>query len=79
MTAAVREGVDDTRYLTMFMRYLREVKDLKRAKDADYLESCEAYVNNFLAKDVTAVTYDQLEAFRAKLESMTLDLMSRAK
>jgi len=42
---ALREGVNDTRYITTYMKALRELKDRKRAGDKDYIadtESCLA-------------------------------------
>lgn len=74
---AMREGIDDTRYLTTFYKALREVKDLKRAKDKDYLESTEGYVNAFLAKPIDQVTMADVAAFRAKVAQYSIDLNKR--
>lgn len=79
LTEALREGIDDTRYLTSFMKALREVKDLKRAGDADYIATSEAYVNNFMAKPLDDLSIAQLADCRTKLVEYTLGLEKRVK
>lgn len=74
---ALREGIDDTRYLTTYMKALRELKDLKREKDKDYIASTESYVANFLKRPLDQVRPADLAAFRAKLAEFSMALEKR--
>lgn len=74
---ALREGIDDTRYLTTFMKALRELKDLKREKDKDYIATTEEYVNAFLRKPLNTITPADLAAFRAKVVEYSIALNKR--
>ena len=74
---ALREGVDDTRYLTTFMKALRELKDQKRQKDKDYIASTETYLTNFMSQPLQQLTPAQLCGLRAKLVEFSLALAAR--
>lgn len=74
---ALREGIDDTRYLTTYMKALRELKDLKRAKDNDYIAATENYVANFLSRPLDKMTPADLAAFRAKVAEFSMALEKR--
>ena len=76
-TVALREGVDDTRYMTSFMKALRELKDLKRPRDKYYIETTEAYLKNFMSKPLYQVTTAQLADMRAKLTEYSLALSAK--
>jgi len=74
---ALREGVNDTRYITTYMKALRELKDKKRASDKDYIASTEAYLSAFLAKPLDSVTPADLRGFRAKMAEFSAKLAAR--
>lgn len=71
---ALREGVDDTRYITTYMKALRELKDKKRGSDKDYIASTESYLSEFLAKPLDKLTPADLRAFRAKMAEFSIKL-----
>ena len=73
-TAALREGVDDTRYMTTFMKALRELKDLKRQKDKDYIDQVESYLTNFLSKPVNSIRPSDLRTLRSKLADYSIKM-----
>ena len=74
---ALREGIDDTRYLTTYMKALRELKDLKREKDKDYIATTESYVATFLKRPLDQTRPADLAAFRAKLAEFSIALEKR--
>lgn len=71
---ALREGVDDTRYLTTYMKAVRELKDKKRQSDKEYIASTETYLSAFMAKPLDKVTPADLRAFRAKMAEFSIKL-----
>lgn len=73
---ALREGVDDTRYITTYMKALRELKDMKREKDKYYIATTEAYLAAFLAKPLDKLTPADLRAFRGKMADFSAKLAS---
>ncbi len=73
---AIREGIDDTRYLTSFMKVLREVKDLKRPKDKMLLDEAEGYLNSVLASPLHKATPAQLREIRSKIAAYAIKLES---
>lgn len=77
LTVAMREGVDDTRYMTSYMKALRELKDLKRPRDKYYIETTEAYLKSFMSKPLYQVTPAQLSDMRAKLTEYSLGLAAK--
>lgn len=77
MGMALREGVTDTRYITTYMKALRELKDKKRQADKDYIASTESYLAAFLARPLGGVTNQDLRAFRAKMVEFTNKLEAR--
>ncbi len=74
---ALREGVNDTRYITTYMKALRELKDKKRASDKDYIASTETYLSSFLAKPLDTVTPADLRGFRVKMAEFSAKLAAR--
>lgn len=74
---ALREGVNDTRYITTYMKALRELKDKKRASDKDYIAATEAYLAGFLAKPLDRLTPADLRAFRDKMAEFSIKLAAR--
>ena len=64
---ALREGINDTRYITTYMKALRELKDKKRQGDKEYIATTESYLAAFLSKPLDKVTPADLRAFRAKM------------
>lgn len=74
---ALREGIDDTRYLTTYMKALRELKDLKRERDKDYIASTETYVAAFLKRPLDQIKPSDLAAFRARLAEYAIALEKR--
>lgn len=74
---ALREGVNDTRYITTYMKALRELKDKKRASDKEYIASTEAYLASFLAKPLDKITPADLRVFRAKMAEFAMKLAAR--
>lgn len=77
LSEAMREGIDDTRYITTYSKSMRELKDLKRPKDKDYIQSSEDYLNAFMSKPLSQVSAASLMEFRAKMVSFTTGLQSR--
>jgi hypothetical protein len=73
---ALSEGVTDTRYMTTYMKALRELKDKKRAGDKDYIASTETYLSAFLTKPLDKLTPADLRAFRAKMIEFSNKLAS---
>ncbi len=71
---ALREGINDTRYITTYMKALRELKDKKRVQDKAYIETTEAYLAAFLAKPSEKLTPAELRAFRAKMAEFSIKL-----
>lgn len=71
---ALREGVNDTRYITTYMKALRELKDKKRMQDKDYIAATEAYLAAFMAKPLEIITPADLRAFRAKMAEFSAKL-----
>lgn len=71
---ALREGADDTRYITTYMKALRELKDKKRGSDKDYIDSTESYLSGFLAKPMDKLTPADLRGFRAKMAEFSIKL-----
>jgi len=74
---ALREGVNDTRYITTYMKALRELKDKKRASDKDYIAFTEAYLASFMAKALDKITPADLRAFRANMAEFSTKLAAR--
>ena len=62
---AIREGIDDARYITTMMCALREAKDLKRVPGLT--SAAESYLKSFLDKPMDKMTYADLQAFRGKI------------
>jgi hypothetical protein len=73
---ALREGVNDTRYITTYMKALRELKDKKRDKDKDYIAATESYLSRFMSKPLDKLTPADLRAFRAKMAEFSVKLIS---
>lgn len=71
---ALREGIIDTRYITTYMKALRELKDKKREPDKEYIASTEAYLSAFLARPFGKITPADYRAFRAKMTEFSLKL-----
>jgi len=76
LAEALREGVNDTRYITTYMKALRELKDKKREKDKDYIAATESYLSSFLSKPLGKLTPGDLRAFRAKMAEFSVKLIS---
>ncbi len=74
---AMREGVVDTRYITTYMKALRELKDKKRQADKDYIASTESYLAAFLVKPLDKLTPADLRGFRSKMVEFTNKLEAR--
>ena len=71
---ALREGLNDTRYITTYMKALRELKDKKRQGDKDYIASTEAYLSAFMSKPLGSITTADLRGFRAKMAEFSAKL-----
>ena len=71
---AFREGINDTRYITTYMKALRELKDKKREGDKDYIASTEAYLVGFMSKPLDQVKQSDLRVFRAKMAEFSIKL-----
>lgn len=71
---ALREGINDTRYITTYMKALRELKDKKRSSDKDYIASTETYLANFLQKPLDKITPADLRDFRSKMAQFSTKL-----
>jgi len=74
---AMREGINDTRYITTYMKALRELKDKKRQSDKDYIASTETYLTSFLSKPLDRITPADLRGFRAKMADFSIKLAGR--
>ena len=74
---ALREGIDDTRYITTYMKALRELKDLKREGDKDYIASTEAYLTTFMRKPLEQVSLADIADLRAKMAEFAIRLEAR--
>jgi hypothetical protein len=74
---ALREGVDDTRYITSMMKVLREAKDLKKGKDLT--DEAEAYLAAVLNKPLKNMSDADCQAIRMKLAQYTLKIQEVAK
>ena len=77
LTMAMREGVTDTRFITTYMKALRELKDKKREADKDYIAATEAYLAAFMIKPMDKLTPTDLMGFRAKMIEFTNKLEAR--
>lgn len=71
---ALREGINDTRYITTYMKALRELKDKKREPDKEYIASTEEYLSGFLSRPIDRVTPADLRAFRSKMTQFSIKL-----
>ena len=71
---ALREGVNDTRYITTYMKSLRELKDKKRIGDKGYIAVTESYLSSFMSKRLDKVTPADLRAFRGKMAEFSVKL-----
>ncbi|MEN6521503.1 MAG: hypothetical protein ABFD46_10200 [Armatimonadota bacterium] len=69
---ALREGIDDTRYLTTLMDLVRQAKDLKKA--GDVTDAAEAYVNAVLAKPLMEMSNKDYQSCRLKLAQYIMKL-----
>ncbi|MFQ3549022.1 MAG: hypothetical protein SNJ70_04670 [Armatimonadota bacterium] len=78
-TEAIRAGIDDTRYITSYMRVLREVKDLKRDIDNQLIEESEAYLKKYLSGDMTKLTHSQMNEFRERMADYVIKFEARLK
>lgn len=74
---AMREGINDTRYITTYMKALRELKDKKREADKEYIASTETYLAAFLSKPFDKMTPADLRTFRAKMAEFSIKLAAR--
>ena len=74
---ALREGIDDTRYITTYMKALRELKDLKREKDKDYIAATQAYLASFMSLPIDRITPSKLSEVRAKMAEYSMKLAAR--
>lgn len=73
---ALREGIDDTRYLTTYMKALRELKDKKRDQDKDYISATETCLANFMKKPLDGITVSDLCELRSKMAEYSMKLES---
>lgn len=71
---ALREGLNDTRYITSYMKALRELKDKKREKDKEYIASTEAYLAAYMSKPLDKITAADMRAFRGKMAEFSAKL-----
>jgi hypothetical protein len=69
---AVREGVNDTRYLTTMYAALRECKDAHIAKPL--VDAAESYVETFMDEPLASLPETALDAARAKIASYAVQL-----
>jgi len=69
---AIREGVNDTRYLTTFYAALRECKDNKVEKDL--VDEAEAYATAFLDKPLILLTDGDYQEARRKIAMYAVKL-----
>ena len=74
---ALREGIDDTRYMTTYMKALRELKDLKRAKDKEFIAATEGYLASFMAQPLDQITPAKLRELKSKMAEYSLKLAAR--
>jgi hypothetical protein len=59
---AVREGIDDIRYIGIMKGYIRDLKDLKVSKDVT--DAAESYLFNLVSKPLLTQSAAQLQANR---------------
>lgn len=83
---ALREGVDDTRYLTTLMSVLREVKDGIKAGEVknsgvanQAVADTETYLAAVLAKPLNNMSNQDYQAIRGKLAQFAIKLQSTKK
>ena len=83
---ALREGIDDTRYITTMMSALREVKDalkVRGTKNAALaqktVEGAEAYLSASLAKPLKDLSNRECQEIRLKLAQYTIKLRAMLK
>ena len=83
---ALREGVDDTRYMTTMMKSLREIKDALKVggtKNAvvakQTADEAEAYVNAVMAKPLKDLKNQDCQDIRMKLAKYSIKLNSLLK
>jgi hypothetical protein len=83
---ALREGIDDTRYITTLMSALREVKDalkVRGTKNAALaqktVEGAEAYLSASLAKPLKDLSNRECQEIRLKLAQYTIKLRAMLK
>lgn len=74
---ALREGIDDTRYLTSLMSLVRQAKDLGKAKDVT--DAAEAYVNAVLAKPLTQMANKDYQGYRLQIAQYIAKLQTVVK
>jgi len=74
---ALREGIDDTRYLTSLMNLVRQAKDLKKAKDVT--DAAEAYVNAVLVKPLTQMANKDYQSYRLQIAQYIAKLQTALK
>lgn len=74
---ALREGIDDTRYLTSLMSLVRQAKDLGKAKDVT--SAAETYVNAVLAKPLTQMTNKDYQGYRLQIAQYIVKLQTVVK
>ncbi len=74
---ALREGVDDTRYITTMMQLLREAKDLKKGPEA--VSAAESYLNAVLSKPLAELKNNELQAIRWQLAQHIIKLQPYTK
>ncbi|MEN6370984.1 MAG: hypothetical protein ABFD64_03140 [Armatimonadota bacterium] len=74
---ALREGIDDTRYLTTLMDLVRQAKDLKKA--GDVTDAAEAYVNAVFAKPLTEMSNKDYQGYRLQIAQYIMKLQTVAK
>lgn len=71
---AVREGINDVRYLTTFYAALRECKDAHIAEPLT--EEAEGYVTSFLSKPLANMPESALDAARSRITEYAVQLRS---
>ncbi len=74
---ALREGIDDTRYMTTYMKALRELKDLKRARDKEFIAATEGYLAGFMAQPLDQITPAKLRELKSKMAEYSIKLAAR--
>ena len=74
---ALREGIDDTRYITSMMRVLREARDLHKAKATG--DAAESFLTAALAKPLRSLTNRDVQGIRYQIAQYTVKLQKAAK